>query len=70
MVARKRYKAEGWLNGQIKKRMKKRNAGHMVAKSCGGADVVSNKMWDDKRANHAHGARPVNDKAARRAGRR
>jgi hypothetical protein len=64
-----KYRENGYSEETIRLHMNHRTAGHIVAKSRGGGETVANKMWEDKRANHAHGARPVNAAAAARANR-
>ena len=68
--ARSKYQEAGFSEERIAWHMQHRSAGHIVAKSRGGGEVVGNKMWEDARANNEHGARPVNGKAVARAGRR
>ena len=41
-----------------------------MAKAMGGGDSNTNYMWEDRRANNAHGQAPVNASAALRANRR
>ena len=65
--ARAKYAEHGYSEQQIRWHMAHRSAGHIVARSCGGGESVANKMWEDVHANHEHGARPVNARAAARA---
>jgi len=67
--ARCKYQEAGYSEERIALHMQNRSSGHITAKSRGGQEVVGNKMWEDARANCLHGARPINRKAAARAGR-
>ena len=67
--AKSKYAAAGFSAERIAWHMRNRSAGHIVAKSLGGGETVANKLWEDAAANHKHGSRPVNGKAAARANR-
>ena len=63
------YKESGLTNAQIKSRMAHKDAGHIVAKNCGGKDSASNYMWEDRHNNRAHGDDPVTKAEMKKAGR-
>ena len=63
------YKDAGLTNAQIKSRMAQKDAGHIVAKNCGGKNSASNYMWEDRHNNRAHGDDPVTKAEMKKAGR-
>jgi len=63
------YKESGLTNAQIKSRMAQKDAGHIIAKNCGGRDSASNYMWEDRHNNRAHGDEPVTKAEMKKAGR-
>jgi hypothetical protein len=63
------YKESGLTNAQIKSRMAQKDAGHIIAKNCGGKDSASNYMWEDRHNNRAHGDAPITKEEMKKAGR-
>jgi hypothetical protein len=63
------YKDAGLTNAQIKSRMAHKDAGHIIAKNCGGRDSASNYMWEDRHNNRAHGDDPITKAEMKKAGR-
>jgi hypothetical protein len=63
------YKDAGLTSAQIKSRMAQKDAGHIIAKNCGGRDSASNYMWEDRHNNRAHGDDPVTKAEMKKAGR-
>lgn len=63
------YKEAGLTAAQIKSRMAKKDAGHIIAKNCGGKDSASNYMWEDRHNNRAHGDDTITKAEMKKAGR-
>ena len=63
------YKDAGLTNTQIKDRMAHKDAGHIIAKNCGGKNSASNYMWEDRHNNRAHGDDPITMAEMKKAGR-
>tara|TARA_B110000285_G_C14901097_1_gene503311 strand:+ start:272 stop:571 length:300 start_codon:yes stop_codon:yes gene_type:complete len=49
------YKDRGLNTPQANARMDRKDAGHIIAKNCGGQNKASNYMWEDRHDNRAHG---------------
>ena len=67
--AHDKYEEAGLTAAQIKSRMDAKDAGHIVAKNCGGKNSASNYMWEDRHDNRAHGDDPVTKAEMKKAGR-
>ena len=63
------YKDAGLTNTQIKDRMAHKDAGHIIAKNCGGKNSASNYMWEDRHNNRAHGDDQITMAEMKKAGR-
>jgi hypothetical protein len=50
--------------------MNNKDAGHIVARNCGGKNAASNYMWEDRHNNRAHGDAPISLAEQKKAGRR
>lgn len=49
------YKDMGLNTPQANDRMDRKDAGHIVARNCGGTNAANNYMWEDRHDNRAHG---------------
>lgn len=67
--AHNKYKHFGLKEKDIKERMKKKDAGHIIAKDCGGRNTACNYMWEDRHNNRAHGNKPITKEEMKKAGR-
>jgi hypothetical protein len=65
------YKQHAGLNTiQANDRAAHKDAGHIVARNCGGQNKASNYMWEDRHDNRAHGDAKIKMSEMKRAGRR
>ena len=67
--AHNKYKEAGLTNTEINNRMAHKDAGHIIAKNCGGKNSASNYMWEDRHDNRAHGDAPITKTEMKKAGR-
>lgn len=65
-----KYKEMGLTTKQANARMDRKDAGHIIARNCGGQNTASNYMWEDRHDNRAHGDDRIKASEMRRAGRR
>jgi len=68
--AQGKYKEMGLTTPQIKNRMNAKDAGHIVAKNCGGRNTADNYMWEDRHNNRAHGDKPITKEELKKGGRK
>lgn len=64
-----KYREQGLTASQAKKRMDNKDAGHIVARNCGGKNTASNYMWEDRHSNRAHGDAKIAKEDLKRGGR-
>jgi hypothetical protein len=64
------YKEMGLTSRQANAHMDRKDAGHIVARNCGGQNTASNYMWEDRHDNRAHGDDRIKVSEMKRAGRR
>lgn len=64
------YKDMGLNTPQANARMDRKDAGHIVARNCGGQNKASNYMWEDRHDNRAHGDAKIKLSEQRKGGRR
>jgi hypothetical protein len=64
------YREMGLTSRQANAHMDRKDAGHIVARHCGGQNTASNYMWEDRHDNRAHGDDRIKASEMRRAGRR
>jgi hypothetical protein len=64
------YKEMGLTSRQANAHMDRKDAGHIVARNCGGQNAASNYMWEDRHDNRAHGDDRIKVSEMKRAGRR
>ena len=65
-----KYKDMGLNTPQANERMNNKDAGHIIARNCGGKNTASNYMWEDRHNNRAHGDAQINLAEQKKAGRR
>lgn len=65
-----KYKEMGLTTKQANARMDRKDAGHIIARNCGGQNTASNYMWEDRHDNRAHGDDRIKASEMKRAGRR
>jgi hypothetical protein len=65
-----KYKDMGLTTKQANERMDRKDAGHIIAKNCGGKNAASNYMWEDRHDNRAHGDARIKASEMKRAGRK
>jgi len=65
-----KYKEMGLTTKQANARMDRKDAGHIIARNCGGQNTASNYMWEDRHDNRAHGDDRIKMSEMRRAGRK
>ena len=68
--AYKKYKEMGLTTKQANARMDHKDAGHIIARNCGGQNTASNYMWEDRHDNRAHGDARIKASEMKRAGRK
>ena len=64
-----KYKEMGLTTKQANARMDRKDAGHIIARNCGGQNTASNYMWEDRHDNRAHGDARIPRAEMKRAGR-
>jgi hypothetical protein len=64
-----KYKEMGLNTPQAYDRMDRKDAGHIIARHCGGQNTASNYMWEDRHDNRAHGDARIPRAEMKRAGR-
>jgi hypothetical protein len=64
------YREMGLTSRQANAHMDRKDAGHIIARNCGGQNTASNYMWEDRHDNRAHGDDRIKVSEMRRAGRR
>ena len=64
-----KYKEMGLNTKQAQARMDNKDAGHIIARNCGGKNTASNYMWEDRHDNRAHGDDKIQIKELKRGGR-
>ena len=67
--AERKYYGSGLTMAQVKERMARKDAGHIVARNCGGKNTAGNYMWEDRHNNRAHGDKPISKEELKRGGR-
>jgi hypothetical protein len=65
-----KYKEMGLTTKQANARMDHKDAGHIIARNCGGQNTASNYMWEDRHDNRAHGDARIKASEMKRAGRK
>lgn len=65
-----KYKEMGLNSREAHERMDHKDAGHIIARNCGGKNTASNYMWEDRHDNRAHGDAKIPMSEMRKAGRR
>tara|TARA_R110002074_G_scaffold64638_1_gene154191 strand:- start:274 stop:615 length:342 start_codon:yes stop_codon:yes gene_type:complete len=68
--AREQYKQCGLSEAEIKKRMNRKDAGHIKARDHGGKNENCNYMWEDRHANRAHQNNTITKSALIHGGRK
>jgi len=64
------YKNHGLSDSEAKKRMDKKDAGHIKALNCGGKNKNNNYIWEDRHDNRAHKDHTITNNDLIRAGRK
>jgi hypothetical protein len=67
--AERKYYGSGLTMTQVKERMARKDAGHIVSRNCGGRNTAGNYMWEDRHNNRAHGDKPISKEELKRGGR-
>jgi hypothetical protein len=64
-----KYREMGLNAHQAQGRMDHKDAGHIIAKNCGGKNTATNYMWEDRHDNRAHGDDKIKKQELKRGGR-
>jgi hypothetical protein len=64
-----KYREMGLNAHQAQGRMDHKDAGHIIAKNCGGKNTATNYMWEDRHDNRAHGDDKIKKQDLKRGGR-
>ncbi len=64
------YREMGLTSRQANAHMDRKDAGHIIARNCGGQNTASNYMWEDRHDNRAHGDARIKMSEMKRAGRK
>lgn len=68
--AMNKYKEFGLNTPEAQEHCDRKDAGHIIARNCGGQNTASNYMWEDRHDNRAHGDARIKLSEMKRAGRR
>ncbi len=64
-----KYREMGLNDRQAHAHMDKKDAGHILARNCGGKNSAGNYMWEDRHDNRAHGDDRIKNQELKKGGR-